>query len=122
MKSQIEAKITEIRLNEKFVDIIITRKSNNRFFPLCFVGFSETIESIKNQGIEKTDKVKINFTARSKKRVSKENKEWYSTSLIIDNIELLEKKSSIQTELVYVDSNTGEIVENVDSNYNSNNN
>ena len=122
MKSQIEAKITEIRINEKFVDIIITRKSNNRFFPLCFVGFSETIESIKNQGIEKTDKVKINFTARSKKRISKENKEWYSTSLIIDNIELLEKKSSIQTELVYVDSNTGEIVENVDSNYNSNNN
>tara|TARA_B100000989_G_scaffold297489_1_gene283399 strand:- start:304 stop:672 length:369 start_codon:yes stop_codon:yes gene_type:complete len=122
MKSQIEAKITELRINEKFVDIIITRKSNNRFFPLCFVGFSETIESIKNQGIEKTDKVKINFTARSKKRISKDNKEWYSTSLIIDNIELLEKKSSIQTELVYVDSNTGEIVENVDSNYNNNNN
>lgn len=118
MKSQVQARLTDVIIDDKFVNVIITRKSKDKFFPLCFVGFSQSIDSIRNQGIEKTDKVKINFTARSKKYEDRNGKERYSTSLIIDNIELIEKNASTQTEVIFIDKNTGEIID-ADHNNNS---
>ena len=119
MKSQVQARLTDVIIDEKFVNVIITRKSKDKFFPLCFVGFSQSIDSIRNQGIEKTDKVKINFTARSKKYEDRNGKERYSTSLIIDNIELIEKNASTQTEVIFIDKNTGEIIDADDNNNSS---
>ena len=119
MKSQVQARLTDVIIDEKFVNLIITRKSKDKFFPLCFVGFSQSIDSIRSQGIEKTDKVKINFTARSKKYEDRNGKERYSTSLIIDNIELIEKHASTQTEVIFIDKNTGEIIDADNNNNNS---
>tara|TARA_B100001769_G_C22057867_1_gene568798 strand:- start:140 stop:520 length:381 start_codon:yes stop_codon:yes gene_type:complete len=119
MKSQVQARLTDVIIDEKFVNVIITRKSKDKFFPLCFVGFSQSIDSIRSQGIEKTDKVKINFTARSKKYEDRNGKERYSTSLIIDNIELIEKNASTQTEVIFIDKNTGEIIDADNNNNNS---
>jgi|TARA_B100001094_G_C18059551_1_gene734331 hypothetical protein len=119
MKSQVQARLTDVIIDEKFVNLIITRKSKDKFFPLCFVGFSQSIDSIRSQGIEKTDKVKINFTARSKKYEDRNGKERYSTSLIIDNIELIEKNASTQTEVIFIDKNTGEIIDADNNNNNS---
>ena len=119
MKSQVQARLTDVIIDEKFVNLIITRKSKDKFFPLWFVGFSQSIDSIRSQGIEKTDKVKINFTARSKKYEDRNGKERYSTSLIIDNIELIEKNASTQTEVIFIDKNTGEIIDADNNNNNS---
>tara|TARA_R100000406_G_scaffold65480_1_gene46139 strand:- start:22 stop:390 length:369 start_codon:yes stop_codon:yes gene_type:complete len=119
MKTQVQAKIYDLQINEKFVDVVVKKKKGDNFFPICFVGFSNTIEQIKEQGIEKTDKVKIGFTLKSKKYTDRNGVERYSTSAIIDYIELLEKNASTQTEVIFVNADTGEVIEdaNISNNY-----
>ena len=121
MKTQVQAKIYDLRINDKFVDVVVKKKKGDNFFPICFVGFSKTIESIKEQGIEKTDKVKIGFTLKSKKYTDRNGKERYSTSAIIDWIELIEKNAQQQTEVVFVNADTGEIIEDANNSNNFNN-
>lgn len=116
----IDAKVFDINFsNPKVVELVIRKKKGDRYYPICFVGFSQTIETLKNLGVEKLDKVRIGYTLSSKKYKNKDGIERYSTSAIIDRVDLLEKNASNQTELVYVDLHSGEIID--DAN-NTNNN
>ncbi len=63
-------------------------------------------------GAEKTDKIRIGYTLSSKKYTNKDGVSRYSTSAIIDRVEMLEKNIVKQTEVVFVDHETGEIIEN----------
>ena len=63
-------------------------------------------------GAEKTDKIRIGYTLSSKQYTSKDGVKRYSTSAIIDRVEMLEKNVVKQTELVYINQETGEIIEN----------
>jgi len=108
----IDAKVFDINFsNPKVVELVIRKKKGERFYPICFIGFSQTIETLKSLGIQKLDKVRIGYTLSSKKYINKDGISRYSTSAIIDRVDLLEKNGSTQTEVVFVDSNTGEIIE-----------
>ena len=108
----IEAKIFDLNVQEKIIEVVVRKKKGDRIFPICFIGFSKTIKSVKDLGIEKTDKVKLGYTLSSKKYTDKNGVERYSTSAIIDRVEMLEKNIVKQTEVVFVDHETGEIIEN----------
>jgi imidazole glycerol phosphate synthase subunit HisF len=108
----VEGKIFELNgTNPKIIEVVIRKKKAERFYPICFIGFSKTMEAIKTLGIEKTDKVRINFTLSSKKWVGKDGVSRYGTSAIIDAIDLIEKNAKGQTEVVFVNEDTGEIIE-----------
>ena len=110
----IDAKVFDINYsNPKVVELVIRKKKGDRYFPICFVGFSKTIETLKHLGIQKSDKVRIGYTLSSKKYTNKDGVSRYSTSAIIDRVDLLEKNASTQTEVVFVNADTGEILENV---------
>lgn len=107
----IEGKIFEIiYINSKIVEIVIRKKKGERIYPIAFVGFSDTINDIKTLGLEKTDRIKINFTLMSKKFEDKNGRSRYSTSPMIDGIDLIEKTQSKQIEVSFVDMETGEIL------------
>ena len=109
----IDAKVFDINFsNPKVVELVIRKKKGDRFYPICFIGFSQTIETLKNLGVEKLDKVRIGYTLSSKKYVNKDGVSRYSTSAIIDRVDLLQKGGSTQTEVVFVNAETGEIIEN----------
>ena len=76
-----------------------------------FIGFSQTIQALQTMGAEKTDKVRIGYTLSSKQYTNKDGIKRYSTSAIIDRVEMLEKNVVKQTEVVFVNSETGEIIE-----------
>ena len=108
----IDAKVFDINFsNPKVVELVIRKKKGDRFYPICFIGFSQTIETLKNLGVEKLDKIRIGYTLSSKKYVNKDGVSRYSTSAIIDRVDLLEKNGSTQTEVVFVNAETGEIIE-----------
>ncbi len=115
----IEAKIFDLNIKDKIVEVVVRKKKGDRIFPICFIGFSKTIQSVKDLGIEKTDKVKLGYTLSSKKYTDKNGVERYSTSAIIDWIELIEKNASSQTEVIFVEKDTGEIFEDANINHNN---
>jgi hypothetical protein len=115
----IEAKIFDLNIKDKIVEVVVRKKKGDRIFPICFIGFSKTIQSVKDLGIEKTDKIKLGYTLSSKKYTDKNGVERYSTSAIIDWIELIEKNASTQTEVIFVEKETGEILEDADITNNS---
>lgn len=109
----IDAKIFAISFpTPTIVELVIRKKKGDLYFPICFIGFGRIIDDIKELGIDKTDKVRIAYTLKSKKYTSNNGVTRYSTSAIIDNVELLEKNINKQIEVVFVDSETGEILEN----------
>ena len=109
----IDAKIFNINYsNPKVVELVIRKKKAERFYSICFIGFTQTIEALKTMGAEKTDKIRIGYTLSSKKYTNKDGVSRYSTSAIIDRVEMLEKNIVKQTEVVFVDHETGEIIEN----------
>lgn len=99
----------------KVAELVIRKKKGERFYFICFIAFSNVIYEIKNLGIEKRDKVSIVYNLSSKKYTTKNGTDRWSTSAIIDGIELIEKDIVKQTEFIFVDSETGEIIENVDN-------
>ena len=109
----IDAKVFDINYeNPKVVELVIRKKKAERFYSICFIGFSQTIEALKTMGAEKTDKIRIGYTLSSKQYTNKDGVKRYSTSAIIDRVEMLEKNVVKQTELVYINEDTGEILEN----------
>jgi hypothetical protein len=109
----IDAKIFNINYsNPKVVELVIRKKKAERFYAICFIGFAQTIEALKTMGAEKTDKIRIGYTLSSKKYTNKDGVARYSTSAIIDRVEMLDKNIVKQTEVVFVDHETGEIIEN----------
>lgn len=109
----IDAKVFDINYsNPKVVELIIRKKKGDRYFPICFIGFSQIIQELKQLGVEKLDKVRIGYTLVSKKYTNKDGVTRYSTSAIMDRVDLLEKGALKQTEVIFVDSQTGEILEN----------
>ena len=109
----IDAKIFDINYsNPKVVELVIRKKKAERFYSIRFIGFTQTIEALKTMGAEKTDKIRIGYTLSSKKYTNKDGVSRYSTSAIIDRVEMLEKNIVKQTEVVFVDHETGEIIEN----------
>jgi hypothetical protein len=116
----IEGKVFDIIKNHpKVIEIVVRKKKGDRFYPICFVGFSKTIENVEKLGVEKTDKIKMGFTLSSKKYTDRNGNERYSTSAIIDWIDLIEKNASKQTEVIFVNENTGEIIQDADNLNNS---
>ena len=107
----IDAKIFDISYsNPKVVELVIRKKKAERFYSICFIGFYQTIEALKTMGAEKTDKIRIGYTLSSKKYTNKDGVSRYSTSAIIDSVDMLEKNIVKQTEVVFVDQETGEII------------
>ena len=107
----IDAKIFDLNYsNPKVVELVIRKKKAERFYSICFIGFTQTIEALKTMGAEKTDKIRIGYTLSSKKYINKDGVSRYSTSAIIDRVEMLEKNIVKQTEVVFVDHETGEII------------
>lgn len=121
----IDAKIFQVNFpTPKVVELVIRKKKGDRYHPVCFVGFGGIIDEIKELGLEKTDKVRIGYTLFSKKYTNQNGVSRYSTSAIIDRVEILEKNQNRQIEVVFVDSETGEILDtnNVNHTKYSNNN
>lgn len=107
----IDAKILDINfVSAKLVELVIRKKKGDKYFPICFIGFSQIIDSINELGLQKTDKVRIGYSLISKKYTSKDGIARYSTSAIIENIDLLQKNATNQIQVVFVDSATGEIL------------
>ena len=107
----IDAKIFDINYsNPKVVELVIRKKKAERFYSICFIGFYQTIEALKTMGAEKTDKIRIGYTLSSKKYTNKDGVSRYSTSAIIDSVDMLENSIVKQTEVVFVDQETGEII------------
>ena len=108
----IDAKIFDLNYsNPKVVELVIRKKKAERYYSICFIGFSQTIQALQTMGAEKTDKVRIGYTLSSKQYTNKDGIKRYSTSAIIDRVEMLEKSVVKQTEVVFVNSETGEIIE-----------
>ena len=109
----IDAKIFDLNYsNPKVVELVIRKKKAERFYSICFIGFSQIIEALQTMGAEKTDKIRLGYTLSSKQYTNKDGVKRYSTSAIIDRVEMLEKNVVKQTELVYINQETGEIIEN----------
>lgn len=102
-------------ISPKFAELVIRKKKGDRFYFISFIAFSNMVNQIKNFGIEKRDKVSIVYNLSSKKYTTKNGIDRWSTSAIIDGIELIEKDIVKQTEFIFVDSETGEIIDNVDN-------
>ncbi len=112
----IDARVFQVNYNDKVVELVIRKKKGERYYPICFIGFSETKQTLNDLGVEKTDKVRIHYTLQSKQYKGRDGNKRYSTSAIIDDVELLEKNAKKQTQIVFVDKETGEIIEDVNNN------
>lgn len=108
----IDAKVFQINIHQKFIEIVIRKKKSDKYLVIAFVGFNNIKEIVSSLGIEKTDKIRIHYTLVSKQFVNKDGVKRYNTSAIIDDIDLLEKNAQKQTQIVFVDKETGEIIEN----------
>jgi hypothetical protein len=85
-----KGKIIEIIDKENVVNVIIINKvSDNKYAPICFTGFTDIKRNIAILNIEKGDTIKINYHIFSKKY-----NETYYTTLFIDNIKILLKKTN----------------------------
>lgn len=119
----INGKIFDIIMNheKKMVELVMRKRKGDAYYPICFIGFSNIYDIVKKIGIEKTDKVHIIFTLRSKKYQNKNGSSRYYTSAVIDDVEIIEKNKNRQIEVVFVDTNTGEIIEDANNiNHNTN--
>ena len=68
----IDAKIFDINYsNPKVVELVIRKKKAERFYSICFIGFTQTIEALKTMGAEKTDKIRIGYTLSRKNTPTK---------------------------------------------------
>lgn len=81
--------------------VVIRKKWNNSYLPICFTATDEQKRLITQIGLEVGDMVKINYHVYSKKYNDK-----YYTTAQIDFIRITQKKSA---QLI-VDLSTGEIL------------
>ena len=87
--------------NDWSTQVVIRKKWNNAYVPICFIATNEQKRLINQIGLEVGDLVKINYHLQSKKHNDK-----YYTNAYIDAIIITQKKS---TQLI-VDLETGEIL------------
>lgn len=90
-----------INSNDWSTQVIIRKKWNNAYVPICFTATNEQKRLIIQLGLEVGDSVKINYHLQSKKHNDK-----YYTNAYVDAIRITQKKS---TQLI-VDLETGEIL------------
>jgi hypothetical protein len=93
--------ISIINSNDWSTQIVIRKKWNNAYTPICFTATNEQKRIINQIKLEVGDVVKINYHLQSKKHNDK-----YYTNAFIDLIRITQKKSS---QLI-VDLETGEIL------------
>ena len=93
--------ISIINSNDWSTQVVIRKKWNNAYIPICFTATNEQKRLICQLRIEVGDVVKINYHLQSKKHNDK-----YYTNAFIDAIQITQKKSP----QLMVDLNTGEIL------------
>ena len=93
--------ISIIKSNDWTTQVVIRKKWNNAYLPICFSAFDEAKRIINQINLEVGDVVKINYHLYSKKFNDK-----YYTTASIDAIKITQKKTS---QLI-VDLETGEIL------------
>jgi hypothetical protein len=93
--------ISIIKSNEYATQVVIRKKWDNAYIPICFTATNEQKRLINQINLEVGDLVKINYHLYSKKYNDK-----YFTTALIDLIRITEKKSP---QLI-VDLETGEIL------------
>ena len=93
--------ISIVKSNDWTTQIVIRKKWNNTYLPICFNAYDEAKRLINQLGLEVGDVVKINYHLYSKKY----NEKYYTTAQI-DGIKITQKKSS----QLMVDLETGEIL------------
>ena len=93
--------ISIINSNDWSTQVVIRKKWNNAYVPICFTATNEQKRLIIQIGLEVGDIVKINYHLQSKKHNDK-----YYTNAFIDLITITQKKSP---QLV-VDLETGELL------------
>jgi len=103
-------RVFKIINDEKFVQIVVRKKSFNRYRLIAFTGFDKTKSQIISEKINKGDYVRIEYDFSSKKYQTKNNFERYTTSAIIENVSLTQK-SPENINTIFVDKETGEIIE-----------
>jgi hypothetical protein len=85
-----KGKIIDIIEQENIVNVVIMNKvSENKYAPICFTGFIDIKRTIAILNIEKGDTIKVNYHIFSKKYNEK-----YYTTLFIENIKILLKKTN----------------------------
>jgi hypothetical protein len=92
--------ISIVKSNDWTTQVVIRKKWNNAYLPICFVAYDEPKRMINQLGLEVGDVVKINYHLYSKKY----NEKYYTTAQI-DAIKITQKK----TNQLMVDIETGEI-------------
>jgi hypothetical protein len=92
--------ISIIKPNDWTTQIIIRKKRNNIYLPICFSAYDESKRLVNQIGLEVGDVVKIDYHLYSKKY----NEKYYTTAQI-DRIKITQKKS----QQLMVDLETGEI-------------
>lgn len=90
-----------INSNEWSTQVVIRKKWNNAYVPICFTATNEIKRLIIQLGLEVGDLVKINYHLHSKKHNDK-----YYNNAYIDKIVIKQKKSP----QLMVDIETGEII------------
>lgn len=93
--------ISIISSNDWTTQVVIRKKWNNAYLPICFSAYDEQKRLINQIGLEVGDMVKINYHIYSKKFNDK-----YYTTAQIDLIRITQKKNP---QLI-VDLETGEIL------------
>lgn len=85
-----KGKIIDIIDKENITNVVIMNKvSEGKYAPICFTGFTDIKRTISVLNIEKGDTIKINYHIFSKKY-----NETYYTTLFIDSIKILLKKTN----------------------------
>lgn len=92
--------ISIIKSNDWSTQIIIRKKWNNVYLPICFSAYDESKRLVNQIGLQVGDVVKIDYHLYSKKY----NEKYYTTAQI-DRIKITQKKS----QQLMVDLETGEI-------------
>lgn len=95
--------INIIKSNDWTTQIIIRKKRNDIYLPICFSAYDESKRLVNQIGLEVGDVVKIDYHLYSKKY----NEKYYTTAQI-DRIKITQKKS----QQLMVDLETGEIFQN----------
>jgi hypothetical protein len=90
-----------IKESDWCTQIVIRKKWNNSYIVICFSAFDESKRIINQINVEKGDTIKINYHI-----FSKEYKNKYYTTAVIDFVKITEKKSA----QLMVDMETGEIL------------
>lgn len=93
--------ISIIKSNDWTTQVVIRKKWNNAYLPICFSANNELKRIINQIGLEVGDVVKINYHLFSKKHNDK-----YYTTAQIDCIKITQKKS----QQLMVDMETGLIL------------